>query len=163
MAAAHRKAKKIQYDGGLCAGHLMVWTWRKFVAGHADCPVLAREYRYFAGDTAPELLTAFGAFLQALGYGSRRMLAIGRPHCVGLTADEQQMLRLMAAAQNGEDARLRAHLCWLVGAAHETATLGALRLLVDRLVDCGVKLPQASYAPPPPRPMLEVVRAAAQM
>jgi hypothetical protein len=163
MASARRKAKKIQYDGGLCAGHLMVWTWRKFVAGHADCLVLTREYQRFAGDEAPALLAAFGAFLQALGYGSRRMLAIGRPHCVGLTADEQHILRLMAAAQNGEDARLEAHLCWLVKAGHEPATLGALRMLADRLTVCGVKLPQAAYAPPPPRPMLEVVRAAARM
>src|ERR1700712_285689 len=98
MAAIRRKARRIHYDGGLCAGHLMVWTWRKFVAGHGDCPILVRENEGFAGDNAPMLLVAFGAFLQALGHGSRRMLAIGRPHCPGLTTDEQHLLRLMAAA-----------------------------------------------------------------
>jgi hypothetical protein len=163
MTASRRKPKKIQYEGGLCAGHLMVWTWRKFVAGRADCPVLAREYQRFAGDQAPMLLAAFGAFLQALGHGSRRILAIGRPYCAGLTTDEQHILRLMAAAQNGDAALVQGHLCWLVKAAHQPATVGALQMLMDCLLACDVCLPAADYIPPPPRPMLEMVRAVAGM
>jgi hypothetical protein len=80
------------YDGSLCAGHLLVWTWRKLVGGQGECPMLAREYDRFAGPEADALLAAFATFLMLLGRGSRRVLNVGPPHCAGLTADEERML-----------------------------------------------------------------------
>src|ERR1700760_4418768 len=100
------------YEGNLCAGHLLVWTWRKMVGGHGECPVLMREYDRFAGDQADALLAAFATFLLLLGRGSRRVLSVGPPHCPGLTTDEERMLRLIAAAQTGEAGLGDAHLAW---------------------------------------------------
>lgn len=160
MARARRKSE-IRYDGGLCAGHLLVWTWRKFVAGHADCPVLIREYERFAGAGAEELLVAFAAFLQALGHGSRRVLTVGHQHCAGLTPDETHILRLIAAAQADDSALMTAHLNWLVRSEHQAAAAAAGRHLAERLQDCGVRLPEATQPPPPGLSRLEVVRAQA--
>jgi hypothetical protein len=158
MAKARQRESHGRYEASLCAGHLLVWTWRKFVVGHADCPVLAREYFAFAGEQADDLLIAFAAFLQALGSGSRRTMTVGHPHCAGLTPDEQQILRLIAAAQEGEDALLEAHLSWLVKGSQKEAVARTVKMLVMRLNACGVILPEAAYAPPPATALLEVVR-----
>lgn len=147
-----------RYEGSLCAGHLLVWTWRKFVIGHADCPVLVREYLDFAGDQADGLLGAFAAFLQALGSGSRRMLSVGHPHCAGLTPDETQMLRLIAAAQAYDEALLAANLRWMAKPDYQAAALAAVMALAEQLSACAVVLPAAHYDPPPASALLEVVR-----
>lgn len=147
-----------RYEGSLCAGHLLVWTWRKFVIGHADCPVLVREYLDFAGEQADAVLGAFAAFLQALGGGSRRMLSVGHPHCAGLTPDETQMLRLIAAAQTGDEALLTANLRWMTKPDYQAAALTAVTALAAQLTACGVVLPAAHYDPPPTSALLEVVR-----
>lgn len=149
MAKA-RKYPKIQYDGGLCAGHLLVWTWRKLVAGHEDCPVLTREYERFAGREAEALLLAFAAFLLVLGRGSRRVLTVGQPYCAGLTKDEEHMLRLIAAAQTGDEALLFAHLAWLARREHQDDVMKAATRLAEALTGAGVVLP-AVRAPLPAR------------
>jgi len=140
MARA-KKYPKIQYDGGLCAGHLLVWTWRKLVVGHDDCPVLTREYARFAGQEAEALLSAFASFLLALGRGSRRVLMVGQPYCAGLTVDEEHMLRLIAAAQTGNAALLFAHLAWLARREHQDDVMKAANTLADALSEAGVTLP----------------------
>ena len=158
MAKA-RKYLKIQYDGGLCAGHLLVWTWRKLVVGHDDCPVLTREYARFAGSQAEALLSAFASFLLALGRGSRRVLMVGQPYCAGLTADEEHMLHLIAAAQSGNSALLFAHLAWLARREHQNAVMKAASNLADALIEAGVMLPPVRVALPSGPVFLEVVRA----
>ena len=106
------QTSSLSYDASLCAGHLLVWTWRKLIGGQGDGR--AREYDRFAGLEADALLAAFATFLMLLGRGSRRVLTVGPPHCAGLTADEERMLRLLAAAQWGEGEMASAHLIWLV-------------------------------------------------
>jgi hypothetical protein len=160
MARVRKREPENRYDGELCAGHLLVWTWRKFVSGQSDCPLLAREYFSFAGERADELLAAFAAFLQTLGHGSRRILAVGHPHCVGITPDEGQILRLIAAAQSNDAALLAAHLRWLVKGEYQPASERAVNHLVANLSACGVMLPAVATAPPPVAAMLEVVHRA---
>jgi hypothetical protein len=150
MAKA-KKYPKIQYDGGLCAGHLLVWTWRKLVVGHDDCPVLTREYARFAGSQAEALLSAFASFLLALGRGSRRVLLVGQPYCAGLTKDEEHMLRLIAAAQTGNPALLFAHLAWLARREHQDDVMKAANTLAEALTEAGVMLPPVRM-PIPARP-----------
>ena len=152
-----RKYAEFQYDGLLCAGHLLVWTWRKLVAGHDGCPVLTREYGRFAGPQAEALLSAFANFLLMLGQASRRMLAVGQPYCAGLTADEERMLRLIAAAQNGDDVLLWAHLAWLARREYQDDVRLAANRLVDALNEAGVVLPPVRAAAPAKTALLEVV------
>lgn len=146
-----------RYDGRLCAGHLLVWTWRKLVAGEVECPLLAREYMAFADGRGLELLEAFGVFLQALGAGSRRLLAVGQPRVAGITGDEAQMLRLIAAAQTGDGALIAAHLSWLVRGAHHGTVERSARYLAETLLECGVALPPATAVPPPRSAKLEML------
>lgn len=146
-----------RYDGHLCAGHLLVWTWRKLVAGEVECPVLAKEFMAFPDGRGLELLEAFGVFLQALGAGSRRLLAVGQPRCAGITNDEAQMLRLIAAAQVEDGALLAAHLAWLVRGNHRETVERSARYLAGTLLDCGVVLPPATSVPPPQSARLEVL------
>lgn len=153
MAKARRQTPadppENRYDRQLCAGHLLVWTWRKLVAGEVECPILAKEYMSFADGRGLALLEAFSVFLQALGSGARRLMAVGHPHSPGITNDEAQMLRLVAAAQVGDTALLSAHLCWMVrGTAREAAERSVMHL-AETLLDCGVVLPPVAQVPPP--------------
>ena len=149
--------KRPSYESHLCAGHLLVWTWRKLLSGQESCPLLAAEYRRIAGDQAGALLCLFANALQALGHGSRRMLSVGPPHAAGLTPDEVQMLRLAAAAQTVDAALLEANLRWMVKREGQPAAQAGVLLLMARLREHGVVLPAVTQAPPPLRPMLEVV------
>ena len=162
MAKA-KKYPKIQYDGGLCAGHLLVWTWRKLVVGHDDCPVLTREYARFAGGRAEALLSTFASFLLALGRGSRRVLMVGQPYCAGLTVDEEHMLRLIAAAQTGNSALLFAHLAWLARREYQDDLRLAANRLADALSEAGVILPPVRMSAPAGMTSLDVVQAHAPM
>jgi hypothetical protein len=93
--------------------HLLVWSWRRIVAGRAECPLLAREFADACGEDGAEVFATFCTFLRALGFASRRRLAIGEPGSLAVTADERQMLTLVAAAQAAAPALLEAHLRWL--------------------------------------------------
>lgn len=160
MSKPRRKAAQTpesRYDGHLCAGHLLVWTWRKLVAGQVECPILAREFMTLPGGRGLELLEAFGIFLQALGAGSRRLLAVGQPHCAGITGDEAQMLRLIAAAQVRDHAVMDANLAWMVRSSHQDTVLRGAHYLAETLLECGVVLPPVTATAPPPRPRLEML------
>lgn len=162
MARARRQKPvdppEARQEQRLCAGHLLVWTWRKLVAGEVECPVLAKEYMSFADGRGLVLLEAFSVFLQALGGGARRMMAVGHPHSPGITNDEAQMLRLIAAAQDGDMALLSSHLSWMVQATGREAAERSVLHLAETLLNCGVVLPPASAIRPPSGPRLEVVR-----
>jgi hypothetical protein len=147
------------YDGHLCAGHLLVWTWRKMVGGQGECPVLTREYDRFAGDGADALLAAFATFLLLLGRGSRRVLNVGPPHCAGLTADEERMLRLIAAAQAGEGVLASAHLTWLVRREAQEGVMQTVEKLAEALTKAGVILPPVRACTPAPSATLDRMSA----
>jgi hypothetical protein len=72
------------------------------------------------------VFATFVAFLEALAYASRRQIVLGHPGYLGLTADERQVLTLIAAAQNGRPALFDAHLTWLAKAdRRQTLVIGA--------------------------------------
>lgn len=93
--------------------HLLVWAWRRLAIGRGDCPLLVREFDAACGEDGPEVLATLAFFLQVLARASRRRLAIGPPCCLALTADERQVLTLLAAAQTDHSAVFEAHLRWL--------------------------------------------------
>jgi len=158
MANACRQEPETSEDTALCAGHLVLWTWRKFVAGDYGCALLAREYESRAGDGAEDLLNAFGDFLVLLGRSSRRTLSVGRPLCVGVTLDEGQVLRLIAAAQGGDGALVTAHLSWLVRSGSVQTVRGALDRLAGLLSASGIVLPRVQSPAPCGSAMLRVAR-----
>jgi hypothetical protein len=97
--------------------HLLVWTLRKIVARRdAACPVIQSEFAKACGEEADSVLTVFQAFLEVLGYTARRRISIGHPGWCGLTGDERQILGMIGAAQNGDQPRLAAMVCWFARA-----------------------------------------------
>jgi hypothetical protein len=105
------------------------------------------------------LLSAFAAFLLALGRASRRMLLVGQPYCAGLTADEERMLRLIAAAQSGDGVLLWAHLAWLARREYQDDVRLAANRLAEALSEARVILPSVRNPAPSKTAFLEVVRA----
>jgi hypothetical protein len=53
------------------AEHLLVWAWRRMVAGRGDCPVLMRQFAEACGEDGPVVAT-LAVFLQILARASRR-------------------------------------------------------------------------------------------
>lgn len=105
------------WQGGLQGlGHaeqLLVWSWRRVATGHAYCSLTRDGFAATCGEDGPEVFVTFCTFLQALAVASRRQFLIGAPGLAVLTADERQVLTLLAAAQADDPALLEAHLCWL--------------------------------------------------
>lgn len=96
--------------------HLLVWSWRRIVAGRIQCPVMAQEFADACGSDAGEVFLTLCTFLKALAFASRRQLVIRAPDPFGVTSDERQVLTLLAAAQSEDHALFQAHLRWLAPA-----------------------------------------------
>lgn len=96
--------------------HLLVWSWRRIVAGRIQCPVMAQEFADACGSDAGEVFLTVCTFLEALAFASRRQLVIRAPDPFGVTSDERQLLTLLAAAQSEDHALFQAHLRWLAPA-----------------------------------------------
>jgi hypothetical protein len=93
--------------------HLLVWSWRRIVAGRVQCPVMAQEFADACGSDAGEVFLTLCTFLKTLAFASRRQLAFRAPDPFGVTADERQILTLLAAAQSEDHTLFQAHLRWL--------------------------------------------------
>lgn len=92
---------------------LLVCSWRLIMARGADCPVVAQGFRCACGASGSQVFATFCTFLCALAFAQRRCLFVNPPGERALTVDEERMLTLIACAQNGCNATLDAHLCWL--------------------------------------------------
>ncbi len=95
------------------AEHLLVWSWRRIASGRACCPVMMGEFEAAFGEDGPDAFVTFCTFLKALALAGRRQFVIGAPGCLVVTADERQVLTLLAAAQAGAPPLLEAHLRWI--------------------------------------------------
>jgi hypothetical protein len=93
--------------------HLLIWSWRRIAIGKSCCPVMMDEFAAACGEDGPDVFVTFCTFLKALAVASRRQFTIGAPGCVAVTADERQVLTLLAAAQAQSPALLEAHLRWM--------------------------------------------------
>jgi hypothetical protein len=116
---------------GLAYGeHLLVWTLRKIVARRdVVCPVIAREFAEVCGADADRVLATFRAFLDSLGLTARRRISIGHPGWFGLTGDERQILGMIRAAQDDDQGRLAAQVCWFAQIERQSELADAARAL----------------------------------
>lgn len=129
--------------------HLLLAAWRKIVVGQTDCPALALELSAACGVGATATHAAIMAFLTALAYAGRRRLRVGYPGCPGVTRDERQLLDLVAAAQEGAELEVEAHLRWLTRAALRPAAVAATEALAEVLTAQRLTArPQPASAPP---------------
>jgi hypothetical protein len=127
---------------GLTFGeHLLVWSWRKIVAGGGGCPLIAREFSLSCGEDASEVLATLYTFLQALAYAGRRRLEVGYPGYTSVTTDERQMLVLIATAQRDDATGFEAHLRILARSALRPALAIAAHALGAALDEHDLRLP----------------------
>ncbi len=137
------EAESLGIDEALGFGygeHLLVWGWRRLADGRRDCPVLAREFTEAFGEDAAEVLATLAVFLRVLGRGSRKRLVVGPACCLALTADERQVLNLVAAALNGHEAAFEANLVWLVRSEFHPALGVGARALASAFALHGLSL-----------------------
>lgn len=95
------------------AEHLLIWCWRRIARGHTGCPLVMDELAGACGEDGPEVFVTLCTFLKALALASRRQLTMGTSGSPIITADERQILTLLAAAQADTPALLEAHLRWI--------------------------------------------------
>lgn len=147
-------------DMGLSHPELLtVRTWRKMVFSRGACPSIGAE---FGTDGRDDVADAIGHFLTALGQGSRHRLTIGHPGCLQVTADEHQMLALIAACQSGNDILLQSHLSWLVRPCQRKSVEEAARGLADTLDMLGFIFPTRQAGSEGARPRLALVHERAR-
>ena len=129
--------------------HLLLAAWRKIVIGETNCPVLALELGAACGGGAAATHGAILAFVTALAYAGRRRLRVGTPGCPGMTRDERQLLDLVAAAQDGAETAVEAHLRWLTRPDLRAAVIVATAALAAVLTaqHLTVRQPQAPARP----------------
>lgn len=113
MLTGHAPRAALDIGGSGYSEHLLVWSWRRIVEGRIHCPVMAREFADACGQAGPRAFLALCTFLRALGAASRRQLTFWAPNPFDVTADERQVLTLLAAAQADDHALFQAHLHWL--------------------------------------------------
>jgi hypothetical protein len=138
----------------------LVFAWRMMAAGRSRCPALRRDMEEIAGARAAELLCVLKVFLVTLGNASRRRLCVGHPICRHRTPDEEGMLALIAARQNGDDERVASHLRWLILPERREPVSQSLAALADIAVSAGLRLEAPRRDP---RPMFDADAALASI
>jgi hypothetical protein len=141
--------------GASSADHLLVWTLRRVVVRREICAAILREFADACGDESEAVLGIFRAFVLTLGQAARRPVSVGHPGYFGLTADERQILSMIRAAQDDDQVRLDALVCWFArpNEQHPLAlaiyVLGTAFAAHDLLVSAAEPVPVVPTAPSP--------------
>ena len=134
--------------------HFLVWSWRRIITGRTDCAWFAQEYDDLCGQNGPEVFNTLCIFLKALGFASRRQIAIGPTGWLSVTPDEQQMLSLLADAQTGQRDAMAARLCWISVPERRGVLEIAAGALAAALAANNVWLTRIDIEPKPPAPFV---------
>ncbi len=97
---------------------LTLWSLRAIALGQTDCPTLQRALQVALGSSAEEVFTSLFVSVRTLGWCARRRLRLHAPGCERVSADEQSLLALFAAAQHalvsGDERHMRERLEMLI-------------------------------------------------
>lgn len=142
---------------------LVLWAFRRWVAGPEHLPMLAREFdRQFRRSDARPALIALDTALSVLSRQARRTIIYHQPCCACLGIDEVCFLSIVAAAQAGASTAARAMAQWLVLSEGVAAFLQALDEFAECLSESGHDLPYRT-APRAGSPLYAVPQAALQI
>jgi hypothetical protein len=109
-------------------------------SGRDGCKLTRREFAAVFGPLAEDALAAFRCFFWTIAALGRRRLAVGFPGSGPISLDERLVLAALAAAQAGENDRLCAHLCWLVGGADHHFLAATATVVAKALAGAGHRL-----------------------
>lgn len=117
--------------------HLIIWGLRRVVTAHGPDGFLLDECHCAFSEDGDEAMRALCLFLCLMGRAARRPIQIGTPGTLAVTWDENRILTLLAAAQkwaeDGDQARVDAHLQWLASPAQRPA-LAQVTLALGQLL-----------------------------
>ena len=128
--------------------HFVVWAFRALALGRNDNPVVARTFEDACSPVAEESRNAFIVFVRELQRLGRRRVRLAPPGCLTLTRDEQLILAVFSAAQEGGHDRLEAHLTWLMGGAPRPPLAAAAAVVAQALEFNGHVIPAPLVEPP---------------
>ncbi|MBQ1542402.1 MAG: hypothetical protein IIZ63_10400 [Caulobacteraceae bacterium] len=128
--------------------HFVVWAFRALALGRNDNPVVARTFEDACSPVAEESRNAFIVFVRELQRLGRRRVRLAPPGCLTLTRDEQLILAVFSAAQEGAHDRLEAHLTWLMGGAPRPPLAAAAAVVAQALEFNGHVIPAPLVEPP---------------
>lgn len=124
------------------AERLVLWSFRRWVSGPEQLPMLAREFdRQFRRSEAQPALLALDAALTGLSRHARRTIVYHQPCCPCLGADEVCFVSIVAALQGGAPQAARAMAQWLVRAPGLEAFVTPLDDFAACLTGSGLDLP----------------------
>ncbi|MFC3678235.1 hypothetical protein [Ferrovibrio xuzhouensis] len=136
------------------AERLVLWSFRRWVSGPEQLPMLAREFdRQFRRSDARPALLALDAALTGLSRHARRTIVHHQPCCPCLGADEVCFVSIVAALQGGAPQAARAMAQWLVRAPGLEAFVAPLDEFAACLTGSGLDLPYRTRQRPSLEPL----------
>ncbi|MEL7491682.1 MAG: hypothetical protein AAGJ73_13265 [Pseudomonadota bacterium] len=102
-----------------------LWTFRAMASGCNGCNVLRRGFDRAFGEGGPRAFDEMRQFTRLLGNAGTRRILLAGSGCCRVTADELSMVAVLAAAQDHDYDRCKAHLCWLMGGREDSAAITA--------------------------------------
>ena len=100
-------------------------SFRAMASGCNGCNVLCRGFDRAFGDNGPRAFDEMRQFTKLLGNAGARRIHLALSGCCRVTADELSVVAVLAAAQDHEYERCKAHLCWLMGGREDGAAVTA--------------------------------------
>jgi hypothetical protein len=122
------------------AERLVMTAMRRLVLGLGMCPGIAREFEVLCGPRAAEVISVLRLFLGTLDRTARRRLTVAPPGWFAPTADERQMLAMLAAAQCGDEELLGALARWLARSEMQLLLVQVSHRLADVLAACNLRI-----------------------
>jgi len=126
-------------DIGL-GGGLALWGFRVCAMGGARCPLTVRGFEEAFGAQGVSTMASVLAFTRSIGTIGRRKIGLSQPCCRHTTADELSIIAAMAAAQNRDTSKTRAHLGWLLADCVPQDLVDDLYGLVDVFSRFGMQI-----------------------
>jgi hypothetical protein len=126
---------------------IVVWSLRRYRAGDGRLEPLAATYRKIFGLAEVEAaLSAFGRLVAAIEQHARRRSPPARMDRLHLSPTESCVLRLITAAQAGDEATADAVAAWLVTRGGQTALAAAATDFAACLTQAGQPVPNRDGA-----------------
>jgi hypothetical protein len=120
-------------------GQLVIWGMRHWMVatlqGRAVPLSVSRSFENLGG---PRIYAALTALLLVAARDADRPLAIFPPCCQELSADEEQIARVLTALTRNSSATALAHLRTLIGGEPSAALLRQARAVAERFVAIGL-------------------------
>lgn len=125
----------------------LLWSIRAWALGLSRGVAVAEEIRAMYGDLGtPEAAHCLDGFMAALNNGATRMLDVNCVCHPGVSADEFDLLDVLALQQEGRQDDARALLGRMVAPAEAAEGTAWIARLIARLNDVGHRMPRASDA-----------------